>query len=234
MPNILASRTTFFLLNIGCLMGSDRQKEGLSAALAETGPGEQPMLGELVGELFDLEPVMRAPRRKADTASGEKRGPGRPKGSKNKRSSDWVAYLGAQYTLPLEGLVALGDMSPEELLRDLADQAERLTGRPVNFANMKDDEILARLERCMGIINDARKAAGPYLHERRGMVIDDGEGNDVPVMAIFGAAGQITPSAARDALGFDTRPRNLREENQALSGDDEGNSPEGNSPDSVK
>ncbi|MEP3072830.1 hypothetical protein [Maricaulis sp.] len=207
----------------------DERKEGIAAAIDATGPGELPVLGELVGELFDLDPVMRSPRRKADAASGDKRGPGRPKGSKNKRSQDWVAYLGAQYTLPLEGLVALGDMAPEELLRDLADQAERLTGRKVDFTKMKDDEILGRLERCLAIINDARKSASPYMHERRGMVVADDQGNDVPVLGIFAAGGTPAIGQAREVLGFDTRPRDVREENQALIEGNAGKSSDGKS-----
>jgi hypothetical protein len=220
------------------MSGGDR-KEGLASAVGQTGAGELDALRSVQGDLF--EPAMMAPRHRAEALAGdEERGVGRPKGAKGRRSQEWVDYLSSRYTMPLESLVALGAMSPAELFRELRDQATDLiaelradgkwviadTSAPVDEAAM-----IGMLTSLLKVQVAAWKEAAPYLHEKRGAVIDDGNGNDLPVMAL----GVLTRPGGSDfqgrpaAGGMDLRPKDVRAQNQEVSEGDGGKSTDGKS-----
>tara|TARA_R110002073_G_scaffold76548_6_gene185852 strand:- start:5716 stop:6435 length:720 start_codon:yes stop_codon:yes gene_type:complete len=229
---------------------SDRaRKEGLNAAFSSTGAGALEAARSVQGDLF--EPAMMSPRHRAEgLRSDEERGIGRPKGAKGRRSQEWIDYLGSRYTLPLESLVALGSMSPAELFRELADQARTLV------AEMREDEdgkkggwvladsdgaineqaMIDQLTKLLKIQIAAWKEALPYLHEKRGAVVDDGDGNDLPVFAVgvLTRPGASDFSAPAGGKAFDLRPKELREEYQSLSGPEDGKSTDGKSTDPAK
>lgn len=212
-----------------------RRKEGLSAAFGAAGPGELPPVGEVMGDLFEA--PLQAPRHRAaaiEDDSEKKRG--RPQGAKGKRSQEWYDYLSRRYSMPLERMVALQAMSPIELFRelrtmavDLLDDVNGAFVGPVRTQPMTEDQAMTLLIRLMEIQNTAADKAMPYLHERRGMVVADDEGNDVPVLGIFAAGGTPAIGQAREVLGFDTRPRDVREENQVLIEGEAGKSSDGKS-----
>ena len=215
---------------------SDRaRKEGLNAAFSSTGAGALEAARSVQGDLF--EPAMMSPRHRAEgLRSDEERGIGRPKGAKGRRSQEWIDYLGSRYTLPL--------------FRELADQARTLV------AEMREDEdgkkggwvladsdgaineqaMIDQLTKLLKIQIAAWKEALPYLHEKRGAVVDDGDGNDLPVFAVgvLTRPGASDFSAPAGGKAFDLRPKELREEYQSLSGPEDGKSTDGKSTDPAK
>lgn len=88
-------------------------------------------LGQVVAELHDPAAAPVAPARQltllaelgggpaAEPAEAERRGPGRPKGSKNKRTEEWTRYLLASYGSPLEALAKVMRAGPHQLAREL-------------------------------------------------------------------------------------------------------------------
>jgi len=82
--------------------------------------------------------------------TGEKRGPGRPKGSKNKRTEDWTEYLLNNYRSPLI-------MFAETYSRPTAGLAL---------------ELHCTLEEAFKIQMDAAKQLAPYVHQKLPQAIE--------------------------------------------------------------
>lgn len=218
-------------------MDSDTDKPGVSAAFAATGPGSPPqaapeqlsMLDELLG------PAVRSTASLTAAAEAVKRdGPGRPKGSSNKRTQEWQEYLGKRYTSPLETLVAYQSMSPKELLMVLElwspDPAQPDATPPGGLIKWAADYIRI-----------CAKEAAPFLHARLGNVVQDDEGNDLPVLAVGVIArpggGQPGDGAkiAEGAYTIDARPADVRtQSNQPLSDEGDSASTDGPSTESAK
>lgn len=188
-------------------------KPGVRAALERTGPGQPPMIQVEQGDLFA--PPVRSERQSAShRGSAGVRGPGRPKGAGNKRTQEWCDYLDARYSSPLEGLRAVADMSPRELLVSLelwdVDPAEPDAKPP-------RDLIMWAFER----IQWAQKEATPYGHAKLGNVGQDEDGNDVPLFAL-GELRRPGDGAKRVGGGtvLDLRPADVR--TVEIQGDSEG------------
>ena len=95
-------------------MSDDRNASGLAAALAQIArPGAAPE-GDAQLDIFEPDtplPVKAKPR------SGPQGG--RPKGSMNRTTKEWVDYLLQRYRSPLVALMELYSRSPAELAKEL-------------------------------------------------------------------------------------------------------------------
>ena len=117
--------------------------DGLRTAVATVGVGEAPAIdGDQLELLPDLLGLPEVPV--------ERRGPGRPKGARNKRTEEWTAYLLGRYHSPLEALLQLGLMPVQELARSL---------------NCTMIEALAEKRQALAAIL-------PYLHQRQPIAVD--------------------------------------------------------------
>lgn len=207
------------------------EKHGITSALSSTGSGQAPAAtGEVIGDLFDLMPDMVSDRRKGEDLVLEKRGPGRPAGSKNKRSTEWVNYLLSRHTSPLETLTALQDMSPAEIARVMITEVRSLSGDAEWVPG--PDEAVGLIKDALAVKISAANNALPYLHERRGMVVSDKDGADIPVIALGAGyiSGPASPEDLANPLMIDMRPADVvAKEKQALSAASEENSSPKNS-----
>lgn len=193
------------------------RKTGVSAALARSGPGDAPGEAEpLQCDLFAPPQLSerQALRREAVETAERKRG--RPPGSGNKSTSDWNAYLERRYSSPIEGLSAISDMTPVELLESLG-----LWSPDPCAPDAKPPA--ASIRWAFEQIKDCRKAVMPYRHAKLGPVVVDDDGEDVPVVAIGvmmrPGGGQPGDGAKRvNGSVIDARPADVvREEKQRLS-----------------
>jgi len=130
------------------------EKDGMTAALEVCGAAHaEPPADET--EQLDLLPLAdpRAVDRKGKT--GERfqaapRGPGRPKGARNKRTAEMVEYLSRKYTSPLEAAMQVYSRSVHDL-------AEELGCDPLDAMKLQ-----------LGAIN----ATLPYIHQRQPQAVD--------------------------------------------------------------
>lgn len=120
-------------------------KSGLAAVLGEARPQDVAPADE--GEQLDL---LGLPVTAESAALMERRGPGRPAGSRNRRTAEWADYLLAKYRSPLETLTAISAMRVDDL-------AAQLGCKPIE----------ALME-----IRLAAIAVGPYLHQRAPVAVD--------------------------------------------------------------
>lgn len=156
-------------------MSGDGTRAGLDAAMAAAEPacaGEPEQLDLLDGDddpqdalglpaLTDLQAAMIAARR----------GPGRPKGARNRRTEATLAYLMARHRMPLEGLLAMAEMEVEEL-------AMRLKCSPLDAWQEK---------RLCWI------AALPYCHQRQPLAVDV---TDRKIVHLTIVDGEVAPAGA--------------------------------------
>lgn len=92
-------------------------KEGLGRVLAELHePAAAPRARARQLALLD-ELAGRAPA--AEPVEPERRGPGRPRGSKNRRTEEWTRFLLASYGSPIEALAKVMRAGPARLAREL-------------------------------------------------------------------------------------------------------------------
>lgn len=98
-------------------MTSGDEREGLATALAEGMQNAEPPArdGQQLALLDDDTP----PSDGWPQMGNLKRGPGRPPGSRNKRTEDWRRFLDSQYTSPLEWLSRQFTVSTEWLACEL-------------------------------------------------------------------------------------------------------------------
>jgi hypothetical protein len=194
------------------------EKVGMAAALAKTGPGAPPAKAEQLDFLGDLlEPSVRSnASRAAAVEIGKRGGPGRPKGSGNRRTQEWCEFLDTRYTSPVEGLSAVASMSPRELLQALelwdVDPAEPDAKPPSELVRWAFERI-----------QWSQKEAAPYRHAKLGNVVQDEDGNDATVVAVgvMMRPGGGQPGDGAKRVGgsvIDARPADVvREEKQRLS-----------------
>jgi len=108
--------------------------------------------------------------------NGEKRGPGRPKGSKNKRTEDWTEYLLNNYRSPLI-------MFAETYSRPTAGLAL---------------ELHCTLEEAYKIQMDAAKQLVPYVHQKLPQAIEiDTDKGLVSLTLVVGSAYAELQSKAK-------------------------------------
>lgn len=102
-------------------LGSER-KEGIAAATEQALELTEDQRAEIMCEAEQLEMwKLPVPDPRGDDTAREvaRRGPGRPKGSKNKRTEDWTDFILRHYPSPLEALARIYSMSAQQLADEL-------------------------------------------------------------------------------------------------------------------
>jgi hypothetical protein len=151
-------------------------KAGLTAAIEELGPGRPP--SSIEERQLALLPDIRD-RAEAEQGGDGPRGPGRPAGAKNRRTQEWVDYLGGRYGTPLERLAQLYSADPKELSR-------------VFGLTMKD---------AFDVVRGAATAALPYMHQKQPVSVDvHGKGRMVVVLGHID--GDEADQAAEEGLSM--------------------------------
>jgi hypothetical protein len=188
-------------------------KQGLTAAIEALGAGEvlpaeagQPDLFEEAEAPLPIPPAAR---------SGPKGG--RPRGSRNKRTEEWVDYLLGRYRSPLVFLLETYSRTPAQLAEQM--QLYKFhEGKLVTDAN--GQPVLATGE-AADIQVKAAIAVLPYLHQRLPQAIEV-KPNTRGLLLI----GDLAGDGASDALAI---PFAEVQENQSLSDLDAGKSDGANS-----
>ena len=191
---------------------SDDAKEGLQAAVEAIDQGEPPAASEEQIEIFP--PIALKPAAAPGEAPAIDRGPGRPKGARNKRTEQWVEYIEGRYRSPLIFLAETYSRTVEELAAELCCKRE--------------DAFKLQLQ--------AAKELAPYLHQKLPIAVDV-KGASAGVLLI----GELTPGsqAALDAaaMGVDMQVVKVienHEENQGDSDEDPAQSHDEQSHEGVK
>lgn len=142
------------------------EKTGISSALDAVGAGEPPRDD---ARQLDLIPDMRAPKGVNDgeegANSGERRGPGRPPGARNKRTVETVDWIARKYGFPLERLAQFWSSKPEDLALEL--RIDR--------------------EQAVELIKSSAIASLPYMHQKRPVEVD--VHNHQRLTVVFGDVG---------------------------------------------
>ncbi len=127
---------------------ADQDKEGLNAALTEAMDQVGEMAPEEKAEQLALLPLPLDEDEQATEA--DRRGPGRPAGSRNKRTEAWTSFLLSNYRSPLEALAQIVAARVEDL-------AARLDCKRVEAFKL---QIMAA------------KELAPYLHQKQPVALD--------------------------------------------------------------
>ncbi len=168
------------------------EKLGLQAALQLVGDDRLRLLG-VTGEQLPLLPAaeLDEPAEKIDPPADGARGPGRPRGARNRRTEEWVDYLLSRYRSPLIALA-------ETYSRPVAVLAAELN--------------TSRLEAFKLQISAAKELA-PYLHQRQPLGIQVDSRGVVQLVI----AGDAPAEAVQAADGLVLEAQIINEENQSLS-----------------
>lgn len=143
---------------------SEAVKPGLDAALTALAPERDAPARE--GEQLSLLPAQAAKAAQFDGLAGTavaaeaRRGPGRPKGAKNRSTQEWRDYLLAQGSSPLLQLLRVANANPIEL-------ATVLGCKPLEAL----DRILAAADKL-----------APYLHQKMPVALEGGPQNLVQLV----------------------------------------------------
>ena len=175
-------------------------REGLASAIESVGPGEPPADD---AEQLPLLPVQGATPAAAQDAGGADRGPGRPRGSRNRRTEAWQDYLLGQYTSPLESLA-------------------RIVSRPL--AELRAELHCSWLDAAKLQLQAAKELA-PYIHQKLPQAIE--LDSDALMFLAIGKMKAGTPEAeALDAarMSMDLIEDEESGEYQILSGGEDGKS----------
>jgi len=154
------------------------EKQGFAAALANMDVGAPPGSEADQPALLDgfENGAASSPLATANARRG--RGPGRPKGAKNRRTEEWAAYILSQYRSPLIVLAELYSMPVDELAAEL--QCEKLD--------------------AVKIQKDAAAALAPYVHQRQPQAIEVSE-KSVGVLVIGELSGDASGLAGLPLAG---------------------------------
>jgi hypothetical protein len=145
-------------------------RDGLIVAAERLEPGEAPGGADAAAQLDLIEPDVALPLAPVAPVAAPKgtSGPkgGRPAGSLNKSTSNWLRYLNTRYRSPLVGLCEIYSRNVSELARDLElfqrDSAGRVVtgedGQPLLAPGAKLEAFKAQVA--------AMVAALPYFHSK--------------------------------------------------------------------
>lgn len=159
---------------------TDGKKSGIKTVLEEEHRSSDPVpgTGATQANLPLCESEGAEDRAETDAQS---RGPGRPKGSKNRNTEEWRKYLLSRYSSPLEGLLAEACKSEAELAQELG-----LRCAP-NYEQALELRKI-RLQ-CM-------KEALPYVHQKQPLAVEArGDG----LMQLVINTGAFTQDQVEDA-----------------------------------
>ncbi|MFW5920817.1 MAG: hypothetical protein ACOCUS_03165 [Polyangiales bacterium] len=171
---------------------SGKPKDGLKAAVDAThDPAQAPVdePGEQLGFLDEPAQSGGSPA----PGGGERRGPGRPAGSRNRRTEEWVAYITQRYGAPLEELAKVMAAGPFGL-RDLRGP----NGEPLRDADGKPLSTIAAFHLWLQVVQTLM----PYLHQKRPTAVEVSAAPPVPVeMVVSEATRALIEGAATDPDG---------------------------------
>ena len=97
---------------------TDQEKPGLKAVLEEAGVDEA-LAARLEHQMTLWPTPARIEEALADDATAERRGPGRPPGSRNKRTDEWAEWILGRHTSPLDFLATVYTRPVEMLALEL-------------------------------------------------------------------------------------------------------------------
>lgn len=157
---------------------SDEKKEGLTAAvalmMAETGQtqGRAQAMAALRGEQLALLPSgIAIEDAGADDEAAKRSGPGRPPGSRNRSTNDWVDFIAARYRSPLLFLA-------EAYSRPAAQLAIEL-----DCSRQKAFELQL----------DAAKNLAPYMHQKQPLAVAISADGEITLMLVQPKAAAAQP-----------------------------------------
>ena len=137
------------------------EREGVAAVLAE-------LHDAAAGPVAAAEQLALLPGEAAAAPAEVVRGPGRPKGSKNRRTEEWTRFIQAQYGAPLEEL------------------ARVMQGGPAALARQLGVDLVDGWDRWLRVT----EAILPYLHQKQPTAVSVDGAAPAPVVL------QVTPDAA--------------------------------------
>lgn len=137
------------------------------------------------------------PREAAEGDDGEKRGPGRPAGSRNRRQQAWADWLLSQYRSPLQALAEAANRPLGELLAEIKRICE------VNHIPLKADGGFV-LELLKFQLRAAVELA-PYIHQKQPQAVDLGDGQGL-VHLSFNLAPEAADVARRHGVPVEGAP----------------------------
>lgn len=168
-------------------------KHGLGGALAPAIEGDRPPGDDLVQlDLLGSEPLLGPIMR--DGSQVARSGPGRPPGSRNKRTQDWADFILARYRSPLIGLAELVSTPVADLARALG--CEKIEA--AEFWRKCAAELAGYLHQRQPVAIDMQGAAAGML-----TVINVGAGGDPAAagLAQFGLAMTLAKGESNQELG---------------------------------
>jgi hypothetical protein len=140
---------------------------------------------------------------------------GRPRGSRNKSTQEWVRYLGSRYQSPLVGLAETWSRPPRQLAEELGLVKTVVTRDAEGNESVREVVDVAA---AVAMQQQARIAALPYWHQKLPMAIEIKE-ERLGMMVIQGFSGPDSVPAGGLRLDYIDN-----EENQQLSATDDGQS----------
>jgi hypothetical protein len=185
---------------------TDNGKSGLATALEATGPGVPPAAAAEQLALLPEPALPDAPRTRA--APG-----GRPRGSRNRRTQEWVDYLLGKGRSPLEFLHALYQRPAAKLAEELGLYLYHEGKLVLDAAGAP---VLAVGEAFRRQV-EAAAGVAPYLHQKLPVAIDvKGKTAGLIVVGDMPAAGSDQAAVLNLFMAGEAEAE--AEQNQALSG----------------
>lgn len=150
-----------------------------------------------------------------------RRGPGRPKGSGNRRTEDLRKYVGAMYggMTPGQQLAAVAMVTPKELREAGGDMTLAMAAKAKRLARILD----VKPADAWGMLQGSMKELMSYLHPKMAQldVTSGGKSLAAPLLVIGDAPGLMAGGLANDGLGevleLDHAGYGIVEEDQPLS-----------------
>lgn len=145
---------------------------GLAAAVADLAFSDD--AGELgQGSLFGaMPPDPDGVGELAEAAPGERRGRGRPVGSRNRSTQEWSRFILSRYRSPLIGLAEIASATPHELQAALGGPPRPPVAEGAGAEGDGGGGI--SLQACLALIMQAQASLAPYLHQKQPLAIDAG------------------------------------------------------------
>lgn len=173
-------------------------KNGLAAALDATGLGTPPP----PAEQLDLLPAPALPDPPRSSAKG-----GRPAGSRNKRTQEWVDFILGQYRSPLLFLASVYNRTPQQLCRD----AGLYLYHEGAVVLDRDGEPVLATGDALRLQVAAAKELAPYLHQKLPIALDV-KGKTAGVILI----GELPAEGSDQAAALSLFMPGESEENQGV------------------
>ena len=145
-----------------------------------------------------------------DAAPGERRGRGRPAGSRNRSTQEWSRFVLSRYRSPLIGLAEIASATPHELQAALGGPPRAAGAVGLDGGAAAPGEGITLAE-CLRLIMQAQASLAPYLHQKQPLAIDAG---GVGMMTIIIQKGDGALAEGARILPIDDAEET--EQNQAL------------------